>query len=183
MWRFYTEQGAASAYGTALPGSPTDGQEFTLVDSTTLPTYQWRFRYNAGSSNTDKWEFVGGTPALIVVETAETTASASYAALATAGPSFTVPRAGVYEIAIGTKMAHTTNATGAHSFDIGGTGAVDADAVDHQQTNAAIVFNAMREVQKVGLAASTALVSKYKTSVATATFSKRWMRVTPVRVS
>ncbi len=29
-----------SAYGTSLPGSPVDGQEYTLVNSTTNPSYQ-----------------------------------------------------------------------------------------------------------------------------------------------
>jgi len=35
-------------YGTSLPTAPVDGQEAVLVDSVTNPTYQWRFRYNAG---------------------------------------------------------------------------------------------------------------------------------------
>jgi PKD repeat protein len=50
-------------YGTTLPASPADGQEAILVDSTTNPSYQWRFRYNAGSSSAYKWEYVGGTDA------------------------------------------------------------------------------------------------------------------------
>src|SRR6516164_9624771 len=47
-------------YGTTLPASPVDGQEAILVDSITNPTYQWRLRYNAGSTSAYKWEFVGG---------------------------------------------------------------------------------------------------------------------------
>jgi len=47
-------------YGTTLPGAPTDGQEAILVDSITNPSYQWRFRYNAGSTSPYKWEFIGG---------------------------------------------------------------------------------------------------------------------------
>ena len=42
-------------YGTTLPASPVDGQEAILVDSVTNPTYQWRFRYNAGSTSAYKW--------------------------------------------------------------------------------------------------------------------------------
>ncbi len=49
-------------YGTSLPTSPFDGQEAILVDSVTNPSYTWRFRYNAGSSSSFKWEFVGGAP-------------------------------------------------------------------------------------------------------------------------
>lgn len=44
---------------TTLPGSPTDGQEVILVDSTSNPTYNFRMRYNAGSSSAYKWECVG----------------------------------------------------------------------------------------------------------------------------
>ena len=49
-------------YGTSLPASPFNGQEAILVDSTTNPTWEWRFRYNANSSSAYKWEFIGGTP-------------------------------------------------------------------------------------------------------------------------
>jgi hypothetical protein len=52
----------ATAYGTTLPAAPFDGQEAILVDSLTNPNYQWRFRYNAGSSSAYKWEFIGGPP-------------------------------------------------------------------------------------------------------------------------
>src|SRR6516164_5696483 len=52
----------ALGYGTSLPGSPIDGQEYVLVDSTTNPSYQWRFRYNAASTSAYKWEHVGGAP-------------------------------------------------------------------------------------------------------------------------
>src|SRR4029077_19617212 len=48
------------SYGTTLPASPVDAQEAILVDSVTNPTYQWRFRFNAGSTSPYKWEFVGG---------------------------------------------------------------------------------------------------------------------------
>jgi len=51
-----------SNYGTSFPASPADGAEFVLVDSITNPSYQWRFRYNAGSTSAYKWEFIGGAP-------------------------------------------------------------------------------------------------------------------------
>jgi len=51
-----------ATYGTTLPASPIDGQEAILVDSTTNPTYQWRFRFNANSTSAYKWEFIGGSP-------------------------------------------------------------------------------------------------------------------------
>ena len=86
-------------YGTTLPGSPVDGQEAILVDSLTAPTYQWRFRYNAGASGANKWEFVGGSDARVNVDTDQTTTQNNqWVNLATVGPDFVVPRAGDYEV-------------------------------------------------------------------------------------
>lgn len=81
-------------YGTSLPGSPSDGDEYILVDDATTPTYQWRFRYHSGSGNTDKWEFVGGSP---VIKTG--TSGVSSTGYTDCGPTFTIPRSGQYMIA------------------------------------------------------------------------------------
>jgi hypothetical protein len=88
---------AALSYGTTLPGSPVDGQEAVLVDSTTNPTYQWRFRYNAGSSSAYKWEFVGGSSGR-VSDTATTGIGAVAAWAGGFTPTFAAPRAGDYRI-------------------------------------------------------------------------------------
>jgi hypothetical protein len=58
----------APAYGITLPAAPVDGQEAILVDSLTVPTYTWRFRYNAGSTSAYKWEFIGGAPSAAKAE-------------------------------------------------------------------------------------------------------------------
>lgn len=86
-------------YGTSLPSPPAlvDKVEYTLVDSTTSPTYQWTFTYNVGSSNTEKWEFVGGSSLYSFNATENTTSSGSYGDPAN-NVSVTVPRAGVYRI-------------------------------------------------------------------------------------
>ena len=89
---------AALGYGTTLPGSPVDGQEYVLVDSTTNPTYQWRFRYNAGSTSTYKWESAGGTPAQVSDGTSQTVPSGSWGVWST--PVFTAPRAGEYLVTV-----------------------------------------------------------------------------------
>jgi Carbohydrate-binding module family 5/12 len=86
------------SYATTLPASPVDQQEAILVDSLTAPTYRWRFRYNAGSASTYKWEYIGGTPATSYIEASESVPSTSYTELTTVGPSVTVPRAGEYDI-------------------------------------------------------------------------------------
>jgi len=83
-------------YGTTLPPSPADGQEAILVDSTTAPTYQWRFRYNAGhTGDANKWEYVGGAPAE-VFDTADFTVPQNWNMAP--NPQFTVPRAGLYTL-------------------------------------------------------------------------------------
>jgi len=89
---------AAAAGGTpplvtAIPGSPTDGQEIIFTDSLTAPTYQWHLKYVAAKA-TNKWICVGGPPKLVRVETSESITSATYGDTATVGPSFTLPRAG-----------------------------------------------------------------------------------------
>src|SRR6516165_9884547 len=63
VWAAITPADVANIpYGTSLPASPFDGQEAILVDSVTNPSYQWRFRFNAGSTSAYKWECVGATP-------------------------------------------------------------------------------------------------------------------------
>jgi len=52
------------SYGVSLPGTPTDGTLFVLVDSATNPSYQFQFRYNANSSTSYKWECIGAGGAL-----------------------------------------------------------------------------------------------------------------------
>src|SRR5262252_5069532 len=87
-------------YGTTLPASPVDGQEHILVDSTTNPTYQWHFRYNASSTSAYKWEFVGGAPAYSFIDTQENMAATAGAWVncTTPGPDFVMPRSGDYFI-------------------------------------------------------------------------------------
>jgi len=87
-----------AGYGTSLPASPVNGQEYILVDSLTNPTYQWSFRYNAGSTSPYKWEFVGGAPVTAYGGALQSTNSVypSFIDLSTASPRFTVPRAGDY---------------------------------------------------------------------------------------
>lgn len=167
-------------YGTTPPGSPLTGDIWILVDNATTPTFTWLLRYNAASGNADKWEALNGS-AFAEVATSEVTSSTSYVALTTAGPSITIPRPGVYVIEVGARMFNTTVNSDYMSFDIGATAAVDADAATGGDSANPHAHNAV--TQKTIAAASTALVSKYKSATGTATFAKRYMRVTPMRVS
>jgi hypothetical protein len=170
-----------SGYGTSLPASPVNGQLYVLVDSLTNPSYQWHFRYNAQSTSAYKWEFIGGAPAYARVDTSEATSSASYVALATAGPSVTVPRAGDYMVTVGNRTQAGAGSVAFHSFDVGATAANDLDAAA-SHGNAAL-SNGIKTSRKNGVAASAAIVSKYKTTGPASTFLERWLEVLPVRVS
>lgn len=177
------ELNPAPTPATSLPGSPVDGQIAVLTDSTTAPTYTWRFRYLA-AGGTYKWQFVGGAPLVAEVATAQATGSlGSYVALATAGPSITVPRAGVWIVTHGFQGLGAASATAAWmSFDIGASSAVDTNGTASQQ-GSAIPMAAMRQQQLTIVAASTALVSKYKSTGANSTFGPRHLSILPVQVA
>jgi hypothetical protein len=168
---------------TAVPGTPEDKDEIILTDSLTAPTYYWHLRYNTTAA---KWMFLGGTPLFHEVATAETTSSASYAALSTAGPSVTVPRAGTYDVEIGATMSHSQSAANVlMSYDIGATSALDDDAIRYssQNNNASPSTHAEshQRTRRKSLATGNTLTAKYKTSGgASATIQGRYIRVTPV---
>jgi hypothetical protein len=166
-------------YATTLPGSPGNGDETILVDSLASPTFSWRLRFN---STLAMWEYIGGRAAFSEVTTAETTSSSTYVALATAGPSIVLPVAGDYEVTIGAHMEISAQSAPRMSYDIGGTGAVDADAIGGQMDAGSRRYAYSKTRVKVGLGAVT-LTAKYRTSANTGTFLDRWMRVTPVKLS
>ena len=164
-----------AGYGTSLPGSPIDGQEYTLVDSLTNPSYQWRFRWNAGSSSAYKWEFVGGTRARANVSGGEVTSSATHVDLTTV-QSITAPRAGEYEAQIGAIGEHVTTAN-AISVSVGGNSEyVNAPLAGYRTT---ITFSVL-------LTATAGQVLKMQFASlngGSATFRRRYFHLVPVRVA
>lgn len=185
---------AGAGYGTALPGSPTDGQEYILVDSTSAATYQWRFRYN-NSRASNKWEFVGGTPIIAQDNDQSTRSSASYGDLADTAdsPSITVPKAGEYLLRFGCQFDNVAFAdvTGYMSYSNGATAATDAVGViskpkiqEEGGVDRLAPVAASRTSQITVASASDQLVMEYRTSNGNQiTVSRRWMTLTPIRVS
>jgi hypothetical protein len=92
-------------YGTSLPASPVNGQEYVLVDSTTAPTYAWRLRYNAGSASALKWEFIGGSPLGVFVATEIAATVGSFGD--DAATRITYPRTGDYVVRASCSIRHT----------------------------------------------------------------------------
>lgn len=93
---------SAPSYGTALPTSPTSGQEAVLVDNVAAPTWQWRFRWNALSTSPYKWEFIGGPP--MIMSGGGVGGMTATSPTDIAGPGMTVPRAGVYRYLFGANI-------------------------------------------------------------------------------
>ena len=172
-----------SSYGTTLPASPYDGQEAVLVDSVTNPSYQWRFRYNAGSSSTYKWEFIGGAPAQNEIATSEQVTGNVYVDMPTPGPLLTVPRAGDYDIEWSAEIVHQT-ATGyaVSAPKLGAAATSDADAAEIYD----LAGNNKRVARKIRrtLAASDLVKIQYRSGDANACAAmRRNLHVVPARVS
>jgi hypothetical protein len=171
-------------YGTSLPASPADGQEAILVDSLTNPTYQWRFRYNAGSTSPYKWEFIGGADAVVTNITAEsTTTVGSWLDLATVGPRVIVPRAGEYDVQTGAGGYHSVaSATIWISSYIGTATAGSGQGTLCPAANQRVNF--LVKSERWTLAAGDDIRMRYHNSTAgTASWIDRAIRVKPVRVS
>lgn len=189
----YTSAGARltspqlPTYVTSLPSGPIDGQEVYYAADATNGVI-WHLRYRSGSSSSYKWEFVGGPPmSAEVAGSATRNNAASYAApdTGTAGPSLTVPLAGNYMISLGME-AYSLTALGQifMSYDIGATGAVDADSIQFQQPtgqNSARASVAVHRPRTFS-SANTTLTVKYKAGSGTATFQQRVISLLPVRV-
>lgn len=179
---------AGQSYGTVFPTTGLyNGYRFTIFLANPIGgSNMYDAIYRADLDATYPWHVTG--PAVSSeVDANESTTSTTYAPLGTAGPSITPARAGVYIIDIGSNSNDTGSNTSNnyHSFDIGGSGAVDADAIHSATSAGGTVANAanMRRRIKTLSGAGTSLVSKYKVPGGTTLFwQNRWMAVTPIRM-
>jgi hypothetical protein len=146
-------------YGTTLPASPADGQEAILVDSTSSPSYQWRFRYNAGSSSAYKWEFVGGAPWRSGSSgNIQNTVDSTWEYVAAVAPTLTVPRAGVYNVQFGA-LSTTTGAGNIINVGVGvSVGAVLSPTIQFQSNVAVVSLSTVTQIIDPGTFAASANV-------------------------
>jgi len=177
---------------TSLPVTPVDGQVINYLADATNGVI-WRLRYRAASPSTYKWEFVGGPPLYNEVLASEQSTALGYANLATIGPQITVPLGGDYDVLIGSAVqsvsAVVAGATTYMSYAIGATGASDTDALSVASvvpgSTGLTIINLSRNRRKTGIAASTAIVAKYKITGSASYIwyhASRSMAVIPVRV-
>jgi hypothetical protein len=177
--------GYALPYATTLPTSPTDGQVAVLVDNVINPTYQWQFRYNAASTSAYKWEFIGGTDLYATVAATESSATIGWFDLATVGPRVFIPRNGDYDLWAGAgNAAHTA----ANSTTWLGTALGTANPAGPGASVGSIGGGTDRHFntsgQWLGLTAGADLrVRYYNGTTGTATWTGRWLRIRPIRVS
>jgi len=175
-------------YATTLPASPVDGQEAILVDNVTNPTYQWRFRWNAGSTSPYKWEFVGGSTYRSAVTTNETTASSSGTDLATVGPGFVCPRAGDYRVQFWANAGQTAVGCGSYIAPNPIGGAAGSGSYVPPALYMCPTANFSGQLsgwgQFLGMASGVTLRLQYWVVFGgTGSFSNRVIEVTPLRVS
>lgn len=167
-------------YGTSFPASPATGDKHVLVDSVTAPTYQWTFRYNASSTYADKWEFVGGADGERFAAGTINSGAGNSVWSAALGPSFTIPRGGVYDVEVGGK--DNGNAAGSTTYFGFGISAVPVVPNYYAAGNSSIYFAVPR---RVTLAAANVLDFYILDSDTTRrnAWADRKMTVTPVRLS
>lgn len=173
---------------TALPGSPTDGQEVIYTDSVSAPTYQWHLRYRTATA---KWQYLGGAPLYSEVLADENiNGPTGYTDLTTVGPLATLPLAGDYDFAFGGASWNTLNANQRMlaALKFGSATTLDSDGISTRggDTDATLAPAFQRTYRKTGLASGLVVKMQYRTASNTGNFSHwlyRWLRVTPVQVS
>lgn len=180
--RSWREFGPRITYGSSPPSSPKEGDLWILPADANGRL--WAFRYNATSGSSFKWEFIGGNDLYAYVSTSQTTSSASYADMATVGPSITVPRAGDYTGEFGAILNHGASTNQALAAVVVNNVA-SSYAIANTTTGAVNSSSATREYIASGLAANDVVKLRYVSSNGTTlvTISERWLKIRPVRVS
>lgn len=174
---------------SSLPGSPVNSQ-IVYYQSSGMATdgIVWLFKYRPGSGSTHKWEFAGGPPWVKEVDTAETLNSTTYTDLATAGPSVTLPLAGDYLFHYG--MGNDSDTGVAYRWlmspNLNGTTPTDTDAVGMTDGDAGAVSqgNSVARIRRFnGRAAADLIKMQYRRDGGDGQPRRRFLAVTPVRVS
>jgi len=171
----------AAAPATTLPGSPTDGQQAILTDSTTAPTYAWLLQW---SSTASKWYCLGGSDAYSQVLTDESNGGSGFVDLTTVGPSITVPRAGLYAISWSCEGNAAAAGNGWRAaVKLGAAATSLNEGCGLSGTGTATWFAACRTNMQRTLAASDVVKLQYDPTGATAHYRSRNLAIRPVYVT
>jgi len=146
----------------------------------------WRFRFNAGSSNAAKWEFVGGSwmEAFLATQLQPGTT-----VTLAGGPSLTLPLGGDYDMEHGTfiQLPGTASVTGGiqYLYINGASAAQFIQWYDTGNTVTAPILNQLRRGRRMaGRAAGEVWDLRHQSLNANgnALFGDRYLRICPVRV-
>lgn len=171
---------------TVLPTSPDVGQEVYL--DTGANDYLWHLRYQGMSAGWPVWDFLGGPSLYSEVATTQGMMGNTYADLTTVGPVITIPKDGIYHIELGAEL-YTPALAGKimyMSYALSGGGGIAAQDVDAAAGSAdsALPQGPICRTIERHIPAGT-LTAKYRLFSAAASnynFTKRFIRVTPVRL-
>jgi hypothetical protein len=91
-----------------LPDDPIDGDEiYFQTPAMAALGIVWRFRFNADSALSEKWECVGGDDIAIGPQGGDSSVTSTALAALTAGPTIAVPLAGVYQVGVAANIQST----------------------------------------------------------------------------
>lgn len=117
------------------------------------------------------------------IATSEARGTNSYAALTTAGPTVVLAANTKYLVEFGAYIDGISSWEGLMSFDRGGTGAVDPDAI-HAKGNATATGGSSSSrhviVDNSASGSTLTLTAKYKAVVGTVNFANRFITATPI---
>lgn len=176
-----------SDFSSGPPSNPSTG-DIWIASNVDGNGTRWQFQYNAGSVSAYKWEFIGGPPVFVAVDTFETTTTAwpNPTDLTTVGPSFTCARAGEYSYIFNVRANNNTTGIASVAVVTSFTGAAAInDSVQVVVTSStASADNMGMEQGKVPVDAGGYIKLRYCTlSSGTSRFGQRRLFITPVRVS
>lgn len=137
----------------------------------------WELMYVGGAA---VWLMLGGADLIDQIATSQTTTSATYVDLTTAGPQITVPRAGTYDITYSaTISSNTAGVVTIMSPKIGAAATADADGAENRSAQPVTVSRTIRKT----LAAGDLIKLQYKSNgTAILTALNRTLRIRPVTI-
>jgi hypothetical protein len=172
--------GSASTVTTSLPANPTDGQEVSLLVDV-VNGIVWQMKYNASGSGLYDWQFMGGAP-LYVRDINQVTRTNAAGGGIVAGCAITLPAySGDYQIDYGAQISNssaTASTYGTMAPAINGVIVSD----DELAANGPNFQTAASSVKKFDVPGGATVSAYHRSDSGTATFQRRWMKITPVRL-
>lgn len=171
-----------------LPNTPFDGQEVYAQPSASRI---WHVRYDVALAAPDRWVYLGGAPLIAQAEGSDTFTADSGASWHNAGdaPQLTVPFHGLYVLAFGGELnsdaTSMANAVGKIGVSRNGNDPVD-DYTVSVMTHDSHFQVGSREIPIVGVFSPGDILSinaRADAASGNVIVRKRWIRLTPVRIS